>query len=393
MKTAQEDRYAILQRALLAMVGILMAAVLVLAAASRNIIVQNRGEGDYAAVENVTVTEADEDGRYECRFTLGRIDHAETLGFFVNHQEVQVCIGEETVYTMAAEEDIFATCGGAWVMIPLYESDGGKEVRVLLTPLYDDYRNRSGAPEFLVGAEIAVHNVTLHRAMPALVLSLCVMFTGILLLCLALYHSAKGMATGRLCALGLMAVSAGLWRISYDRVAYMLFSDHAVLIYTLSLVSLMVVALSMLNSLETDAKGRKAIRLCSCGYCAIYLFQLLLQLAGVADLRQTLKAVHVTIVISAVAFVIASVRRLLRPSPRREGRGDFGWILGLGVVIDLLLYYFAETTFNMVFTLVAILCYSILEGIRLLMHYMRQKNALEEMEVQLTLSRTTTMMS
>lgn len=61
--------------------------------------------------------------------------------------------------------------------------------------------------------------------------------------------------------------------------------------------------------------------------------------------------------------------------------------------MDLLLYYFAVNPIGMLFTLGAILCYSLLESVRLLISFTEQKNALEEMENQLTLSRTITMMS
>lgn len=60
---------------------------------------------------------------------------------------------------------------------------------------------------------------------------------------------------------------------------------------------------------------------------------------------------------------------------------------------DLILYYFAESSAGMLCTLGAILWSSIMEGIRLLLSYTEQKIALEEMKTQLTLSRTTTMMS
>lgn len=185
-------------------------------------------------------------------------------------------------------------------MLPLYASDGGKEVLITLKePLYAD--DSTEVPEFLVGSEVSVHNVTLHRAMPALILGLCVMFAGVLLLCLAVYHSVQGVSAGRLYALGMMALSAGLWRVSYDRVAYLLLPGHTVLVYTVSLLSLMAVALSMLNSLGAGEKGRRLLRIGSCAYCGLYLLQLVLQLTGLADLRQTLTVIHLTIVISAAA--------------------------------------------------------------------------------------------
>lgn len=68
-------------------------------------------------------------------------------------------------------------------------------------------------------------------------------------------------------------------------------------------------------------------------------------------------------------------------------------MLGIGAVADLMMYYFADSSSKIVFTLVAILCYSSLEGIGLMFTYIEQKNTLEEMKTQLTLSRVAIMMS
>lgn len=391
MKTVQKTAYnkiGSVKRSLIIIVGVLMIIVLAMSLFSRNVITRSRTEGEYTVVQDVVMIQVEEGT--ECRFDLGQIDHAETLAFYIPHHEIAVYVGQACVYTLtAAKDNAFATVGGVWVSIPLYESDTGKEVKVLLTPIYDDYQTEM--PEFLIGSEIALHNVTLHRALPALILALCVMFVGFLLLCIAVYHNAKGMFSGRLYALGVMAVCTGLWRISYDRVAYLLLPDHAVTVYTLSLISMMGTALSLLYAMETDKKEMKFIHYCTYGYCAVYILQLLMQALGIADIRQTLKAIHITILISAAIFVATSVYWWIQPKSQRKG--IFGWILGGGVIIDLILYYFADSSVYIVFTLVAILCYAVLEGFRLLFAYVEREKELEEMEMQLSLSRTTTMMS
>lgn len=240
---------------LLALVGALAVLVLILAAMSRRTTEQSRGTGEYSVAEAVTMTQAGSGTacQSEFRFTLGRIDHTETLAFFINHHNVQVDVSGECVCTVTAADDRFATGGKLWVMVPLYETDSGQEVRVLLMPLYENYQAKP--PEFLLDSELAVQNAALHQALPALILSLCVIFAGVLLIGLGLYHTARGMFSGRLYALGLMSISMGSRRIAYDRVTYLLLADQAVLIYTLSIISLMSAALCMLNSLHSTMPG------------------------------------------------------------------------------------------------------------------------------------------
>lgn len=378
---------------ILAILGVLFAAVVVASFFSRSTITKGRDDGEYKVVDSVyavTVRDGDEI-RNECRFFLDEIGHAETLAFFVNHHNVEVYVGNELVYTFTGEDDIFSTSGGAWVTVPIYESDLGKEVLVILTPLYDNYNVKM--PDFLLGSEVAVHNAVLHRALSAIMLSMCVIFAGLLLICLAIYNSIKGMRVDRLYALGIMALSAGVWRITYDRVAYLLFENNSVFIFTLSVVSLMALALSMLNSLEKNERNKNFVEICSYIYATVYVFQLVLQLTGIADLRQTLKVIHITIIVSAAAFVVDGLSKIFFPKEEGKRKINFVWLLGVGVALDLSLYYFSDDSLSLVFTLIAILIYSVFEGITLMFTYIEQKNAYEEMKIQLALSRTTTMMS
>lgn len=388
MQKIYDEKIKKIENFLFLLMMILVAVVLMVSLCSQNKTFLSRIKGETVVVKDVTTI--DREKKKEYTFWLKQVEHSETLAFYVAHNEVEVYVGDECVYFLrSAKDDVFTTVGDTWVMIPLYEEDAGKEVRVLLTPLYENYQTEM--PEFMLGSENAISDVILYRAMPALLLSVCVMFTGILLICLAIYHSVKGVFGSRMYALGLMALGAGLWRLTYDRVIYLLMGDHAVMIYTISIISIMIVALSMLNFVETDEKGKEMIRGCSCVYCGMYIVQLLLQIIGFADLRQTLKGVHITLIVSAVIFMWNSIRQWHRQREKRKA--NLGWILGAGVLIDLWMYYFSVTSIYMVFTMVGILCYSILEGMQLLFDYIEQKNALEEMEIQLTLSRTNTMMS
>ena len=388
------------EKTVTALVGVLLVIVLVLSAAARNAVQMSRAAGDFAVIKDVSFEKIRVEDAHvgivnECRFTLGEIGHADTLAFFINHHHVEVYLEGECVYSLTASDGPIRTPGGFWPMIPLHEEDAGKEVRVVLIPLYSDYQDKT--PDFLLGSELAIYKAHLFQAMPEMVLSLCVVLAGLFLLCMAVYNSIRRETVFRLYALSLLAVFTGFWRATYGRFAYLLFEIHTILVYYISIISLMLMALAMLNCVELSEgqKGHKAIRVCSLIYCVVFVGQFLLQLAGVLDLRQMLKATHAAIIVSAAALcfsgVSAWIRRLRRSD--RTASGNYSLLLGIGAITDLLLHYFAETSVGMLFTLGAILCYSMLEGIRMLIRYTEQKNALEEMHTQLTLSRTTTMMS
>lgn len=383
----------VLKELLLFLVGILLVCVLILAGQSRNDTVATRSDDEYIVVENVTFTKDISPDIYqnECRFVLGETVHDGTLAFFINHHNIEVFIGDECVYTLTSKDDTFTTTGGTWVTVPLCEEDSGKEVRVILTPLYSSYIDKQ--PEFFVGSEVAVHNATFHSVLPSLFLCFCVIFSGVLVICLAVYHTFKGISVDRLYALGLIAISAGVWRITYDKMAYIMFEDLSVLIYTVSIVALMVMAISMLNCLEMNKRNAKFVHVVSFIYCVLFSVQFFLQIFGIADLRETLKLTHATIIVSSLAFIVDGVTQLINRIKTKDGKKSFSWLLGVGAIVDLALYYQNTESVKLIFILIAILCYTVFEGVSLLFSYIEQKNRIEEMETQLTLSRTTLMMS
>lgn len=299
-----------------------MLCLLILAYFSENIINEYRDNGDYIVVQNVDVTNINDESvkKKECSFIIDKIEHAETFAFFVIHQNVEVYFGDECVYTLTAKsDDSFSTPGGKWVVIPIYDSDFGKEIRVVLTPIYEDYNS---IPDFYLGSQIAIHNTTLHNALPGLMLSLCVAFVGFLLICLAVYHSVNGMSNYRLYAMGLMALSSGVWRITYDRVIYLL-TDDSVLIYNISVVCLMCMALSMINTLGENKTNSKFVRITSVIYCVVYTLQLIMQIFGISDLRLTLKIIHLTIIVSAIAFLADGIKQVVMYKRKKGVKFNF----------------------------------------------------------------------
>lgn len=366
-----------MQKKVLTVMAVLLLAVMVLSATTQNVVSESRKSGSYEVIEYAECEKKkDADAPIgvvqEWSFILDMVTDSDTLAFYMNHHNIEVYLGEESAYQMTASERAIRTPGGVWVMIPLRVEDTGKEVRIELSPLYENYQEE--VPEIMLGSELAIYRDTLQEALPELLLSMCVVFAGIFLLSLAIWHHAKRHFELRLYAIGMLAVSAGLWRFTYAKVTYLLIGNQSVFLYNLSIISLMLVASSLLNIAEV-----KYAKYWNMVYCAVYSVQFILQLAGVCDLRQMLQITHLTIILSAV---LLCMRKL-----------NTSWMLGAGVLIDLLLYYFAETSSQMLFTLGVILCYSMLEGIRFFISYMRQKKELEEMETKLTLSRTATMMS
>jgi len=388
------------QTIVLIVMGLLLLVLLILSAVAQPAISQTGNGGDYRVVkadfrEKIPKEDSPIGVIHEFRFTLEDVHHGETLTFFINHHNVEIYLEEECVYNLTAAAGAIRTPGGVWPRIPLDETDSGKEIRVVLIPLYRDYQDET--PDFLLGSALAIYKASFYQALPEMVLSLCVVLAGLFLFCIAVYSSVQHKLASRLYAQSTLAVFTGLWRFTYGRFAYLLLENHTVFVYYLSVVSLMLVALAMLNCVEVGdhKKGSRAIAACSLIYCAVNIVQVLLQLAGILDLRQMLKITHVTLIVSAAMLIMSNGVVWFQHHRKADKLIDrnYSWLLGIGVIADLLLYYFSASSVGMLFTLCAILIYSMLEGVQLLIRYSRQKSELEEMNTQLMLSRTTTMMS
>lgn len=382
------------------LIALLVFLVLYTAAEANNTIEQERAEGTYTIIQEVAFKEAEKENApggvaLEYCFPLEKINRADILAFFISHHDVEVYLEESCVYRVTGNSRKLRTTGGTYVMIPLYEEDAGKEVRVVLSSRYKNY---SEVPEFYVGSELSIYKAEFEKSVPELILSLSTALVGVFLLCLAAYHSVRYNLVAKLYPIGLLAVSAGIWRFTYGRFAYLMFDGYSVLIYTISILALMLMPLAMLGCVtmpEHKKTVKKVIKYATVTYVGADVIQLLLQALGVLDLRQMLWMVHLMVVFSAVMVLLGG---LYSWSAGKKHSADmlgqnYSWLLGIGAIIDLLLYYYAKSSPGILFTLAAILCFSMLEAIRLLVSFSRQKDELEEMEVKLTLSRTATMMS
>lgn len=127
----------------------------------------------------------------------------------------------------------------------------------------------------------------------------------------------------------------------------------------------------------------------------ISIVQLVLQLLGIYDLKEMLKLTHIMIAVSSLVLIISVWIDLtgFSEKEKKEKRYNAAWLLGVGALLDLFFYYTGGNKTDLLFVLIAILCYVLIEGVQVFFIYIKQKTMLEEIEKQLTLSRLSTMLS
>lgn len=334
----------------------------------------------------------------EFQFILSdEIAHDTTLIFNFSHQNANVYIGEEHVYALQSAEElrIIRTPGTNWAMIPLYREDIGKEVRVVLTPVYENYKTQE--IQFLVGSKYAVYKDEMVKALPEMILSGINILVGSVLFGAAVYFSVKKIKGAEFYALAMLAVSLGLWNFTQSDFASFILQEKTVFMYYISLTMLMLCIIPLIKSISIPEKklSRKVLELW-CMLCSIVcIIQLFLQILGIFDLREMLKTTHTMIAVSSLLLLFAGLVSWFSNTKSEETdiKHSAVYLLGIGALIDMTLYYIKGNSSNLLFVLLAILCYVLIEGIQICFAYIRQQQILEEKEIQLTLSRITTMMS
>lgn len=388
-------------------VGALLIAVLLLVLAVK-------GNVEYDAARNfddvisVSFSQPEKIAREDAPLGIGmkyeldlhEISHDTKLIYYISHSLSEVYIDGELVYRMKISSDIktIETIGGGWNVVPVYREDAGKSCTVILLPVYEEFIDQS--PEFLLGSEADVFSSLVREEGHEIFATVLVMIIGVLFICFGLIFSLKTKAMLNILSLGVFALSVSLWRFNDLLSASILSENKHIFVYYLSLTMLMITMVPLLESvkLSFSDKIRRVFDALAFAIAVLAILQVLLQIFNILDLRQMLTLTHVTIVASLVLILLSLIVQFIKPIGKRSFNPAFLVIFGIGT--DLLLFYVNKSSAGLMCTLLTILLYVLIEGIRFAASYFEQRNKLIESEIKiahnevvLAESRFTTMMS
>ena len=244
-------------------VGVISLLLLFYLAMSQNVQIQRTRPGEsYVRIEEYTREELQDTNApvgalVEYRFRISEnMDRDCSLAFYTVHQYVEVYFDEECVYSLFPSENntMIRTTGSDWVMIPLYREDAGKQVRVVLTPVYKNVKDR--AVEFLMGSSLAVFKARLRKDLPILIVSGLMMFTGVLIIIIGFYGLRTREDGWESVILGMFSVTLGLWRFTDTRFSPFFCLDKPVLLFYICMVCLSSCAILLIMSQRKRMDGR-----------------------------------------------------------------------------------------------------------------------------------------
>ena len=278
------------------------------------------------------------------------------LVFYTLHQYTEVYIDNELVYAVSKSKKnkMTDTYGADWVVIPLGAEDEGKKCSIIITPSYKfiDTNNL----EIFIGPAYVIYETTLKE---------------------------RG---SNIFCLGIFTILLGIWRLA--DVKFMPFLDYGkpTLFLYIAYTSLMMVVPPLLKSTREKyrPKTRIVLDIVSITISSVVIVEVILQLCGVIDFRETLWVTNGLIIIAAILALGCSVYDRIK---YRKDPGDapdkYLTIIIVGGIIDIILYYINGRSTNLICTLVAVNFYVIFEGMSLLLKYVNDQKKLAKQERQL----------
>ena len=356
-------------------------------------VTRQRAETGYRRLTDYSCIEIEDENtpigvKKEYRFTLDSGLSEDThLAFYTVHQYVEVWLDGESIYSIIPSDmgRLTKTVGSNWVMIPLYREDAGKEIRVMITPVYENFRDRE--VEFLMGSELAIYRNRLIRDLPQLILGIMAIFVGMIFVCVAGYNIYKKHRGKSIAALGFFSMMMGIWRLTDTRFTPFIMPDRPVLLFYISVGMLMLGMVPLIKWAEEYFTGKSRFLLN--GYCIatslLCLIQLALQLLGLRDIRSTLYVTHIEIGVGGLLlFGCGIYEKLKKPKKSRIFMGNgLVYLCVAGVVADMAAYYIKGNSSGLLFSLMAFLLYIVFMGIATLYQYSEQEMQLAATERQL----------
>lgn len=274
-------------------------------------------------------------------------ENGKTLVFYTVHQNVEVYINDNCIYSLAPDKDnLFGkTPGNDWNTIPVYASDAGKDFKIDIIPVYESSLDIE--PTFYFGSVLSIWIELIGKNVITFILSLVAVFLGILfsLFVLTNYHNSE--INKSLLMMGVFSINIGIWKITDIESTGLLF-PHSITLAYIPYLALFLVSIPFILYVKELFTNRESIFWylpCFLSLLVI-LLSVILQFANVADFRQVLWMNH-TVMGSLVVLIIPMILYEIKTAGLHPQLKTTIFGMGcclIGLIADLLIYYASPGT-------------------------------------------------
>ncbi|MBE6665746.1 MAG: GGDEF domain-containing protein [Ruminococcaceae bacterium] len=286
------------------------------------------------------------------------------LCFNIAHHNIEIYFNDELVYSLSgAETNVIAkNVGSNWCIVHMGQNHAGKEVTVVLTPLFEAAISKT--PEFLLGSPYTVAIEVITGELPLLIISSLCVLLGIFFVSVFLYFRfILKTDNNETIYLGLFAISIGLWKLTDLRCMSLLMPERALGLGYISIGALFLTGICLLPYFSTLFVNGKnsALPLLSLVGSLVCLTVLAMQLFGVTEIRQNLIYSHILLIISILSVpVTLLINRIVYKNWELKKSWKLLLLLGIGIAVDLIFYYRNNKNGLLSFSIMGLIIYTLI---------------------------------
>jgi len=284
--------------------------------------------------------------------------------FNIAHHTIEVYFDDMPAYSLTGSESnrIAQNVSSNWCIVHVGENHAGKEVTIVLTPLFEAAIGK--APEFLIGAPYAMAIDLLVGEMPLLIISSLAILLGFFVVSVFLYFRFFENAGNKgTIYLGFFSMFIGLWKLTDLRCMPLLMPEHALGFGYISVGSLFLTAVSLLFYFSTlFVKEKRTVpNVLSCASTLVVLTVLTVQLLGITEIRQNLVYSHILLIVAILSIpVTALINRIFYKSWGLQPSWKLLFLLGIGIAVDLFSYYRNNKNGLLSFSIMGLIIYTLI---------------------------------
>lgn len=289
-----------------------------------------------------------------------------SLVFRTFHQSVEVWLDGELLYCVKPGGGSFQgrTPGNGYHTIPMEAEDAGKELKIVLIPVFESVRDVT--PEFYLGSRLHICLLLMKGDLLALILSVTAVVTGLLLIGYRLHERKKQAKDISLFMLGLFSVLIGCWKFLDVPFFTLLMPWYPVSSYGTFLLLLLVCIPFVLFAKELyETRENRLWYLFCLADIGVILVTIVMQMSGGPELRQMLWLNHAAMGVVVVLILVMTIYESRDKGWNKQLKimiGCLGACLG-GMGIDIVHYYISGGGGSIVLAMVGFLAYIVVLGI------------------------------
>ena len=300
-------------------------------------------------------------------FTTGQLPDSDVcLVFFSLHQTITVNLDGEEIYSIKPDADnaFGRTTGCVWNTVMLSGKDSGKQFVIEIVPVYAS--SKAFIPDFLLGSRYAIYKGKILQGIMSIICGFLAVLIGLFYITYIIYNRRDTEVDRSLLALGMFSVLLGCWKIVDTNAFHLLIQGKVAFSYSNYLLLTLVTVPYCMFIRQMLSSADKVIWYIPCIFSlAVVCVILAAQFLKIADMRQLLRLVHVSILLVAAVCIVMVVREILTVgwNPKIKKNVVCVFLCFIGMVLDLVIYYLTHGKVQSFLGIFNFLIYNLVVGI------------------------------